>query len=351
MTRYPTSAPQSDDDVAAVAALVRSAEEAVGQALVTDHHTHAEATGAAPQHVVGLAAWDHGHTRPLAYAQAARGARRWELELAYDHTPEVADEALEAAAAALGATLARWRAPAAARSTCGSPRRSPPTTASPARSGSTPGRDLWQVRRPLPVEEAWSLPTRPFVVGQDEAAWLAVNNRAFDWHPEQGGWTLDDLRGREAEPWFDPDGFLVHTDDGEMTGFCWTKVHADHDPPLGEIYVIAVDPGPPQAGPGPGAGAGRARPPGPGGPDGRDAVRRRRQRARHPAVRQPRLPPPPRRPGLHRRHPARLTSGPGAPSCSGDRTCDTQRCSREQNCRKNGGATPCRHRARSRWRT
>ena len=242
MTRYPTSAPQSDDDVAAVAALVRSAEEVVGQELVTDHHTHAEAPGAARQPVVGLAAWDHGHTRPLAYAQAARGARRWDLELAYDHRPEVAGEALEAAAAAVGATLD------AVAEAGGGPVTLWITQAQPAHDrlagavGLTPARDLWQVRRPLPVDEAWSLPTRPFVVGQDEAAWLAVNNRAFDWHPEQGGWTLDDLRAREAEPWFDPDGFLVHTDEGEMTGFCWTKVHADHDPPLGEIYVIAVDP-------------------------------------------------------------------------------------------------------------
>jgi len=113
-------------------------------------------------------------------------------------------------------------------------------------AGFHPGRQLLQLRCALPIEAHTTIVTRPFRPGSpDEVAWLAVNNRAFHWHPEQSGWTLEQLHDHMREPWFDPDGFFLHEADGKIVGFCWTKVHVptDHEPqPVGEIFVIGVDP-------------------------------------------------------------------------------------------------------------
>jgi mycothiol synthase len=173
--------------------------------------------------------------RPTGRAHLERVPSGWSVEL--DRLEDVADatDVLDAAIDAVrddgGGLLRHW-----ARA------EDPVAIAASDALGLALERELLQLRRPLPADEPWDLAVRPFVIGQDEAAWLEVNNRAFEWHPEQGGWTLGDLQARFTEPWFDPAGFLLHEADGQLAGFCWTKEHRDVTPNLGEIYVIAVDP-------------------------------------------------------------------------------------------------------------
>jgi len=74
--------------------------------------------------------------------------------------------------------------------------------------------------------------------------WLALNNLIFTKHPDQGNWAMADLENRMAEPWFDPNGFFLAIEDRKIVGFCWTKIHNDfvNQDPIGELYVIGVDP-------------------------------------------------------------------------------------------------------------
>jgi mycothiol synthase len=125
------------------------------------------------------------------------------------------------------------------------------------KSGFTRTRSVIQMRRSLndPIPE---IPTeisiRNFLPGIDNDEWIALNNKTFAHHPEQGNWTSRDLSVRTKEDWFDPQGFLIAEEHGQMTGFCWTKIHGghthrhshheaehDHDP-IGEIYIMGVDP-------------------------------------------------------------------------------------------------------------
>ena len=230
-------------EVAAVRGLLDAASAADAHAAL-DEHAWLDLVQGGREGFAGLVAWEDGHDHPVGYAQVSRGGGSWALEFVVDPHHRVPGNtigldlvraAAEVIAAEGGGHVHMW---------VNQPR--PDHDQIAGAIGLSPGRVLYQMRRPLPVEDALrtaDIETRPFRVGVDEDAWLEVNNRAFHWHPEQGGWDRSTLEQREAEPWFDPSGFLLHDDaDGHLDGFCWTKIHKDVDPALGEIYVIAVDP-------------------------------------------------------------------------------------------------------------
>lgn len=128
---------------------------------------------------------------------------------------------------------------------------SPASRAIVRRFGLVAVRTLLQMRRRLdrpPLSEA-RLPdgaeVRVYRGPQDDEQLLRVNNAAFDWHPEQGGWSLAKLRERLAQPWVDPAGIFFAVGPGDrLLGFHWTKVHPEtaSEGRIGEVYVLGVDP-------------------------------------------------------------------------------------------------------------
>lgn len=110
-------------------------------------------------------------------------------------------------------------------------------------------RELLQMRlslrgRRIRPEIPAGVSIRTYAGTSDDAELLRVNNAAFSWHPEQGGWTVADLAQRRAEAWFDPAGLFLAFDETVLLGFHWTKIHRGKPGAgaVGEVYVVGVDP-------------------------------------------------------------------------------------------------------------
>ncbi len=239
----------------AVATLAGHVAAGLGHAPLSEHQQMALARTAwhpidatDGRRVAGITAREAGTRMLRGYAQVTRErvGGEYAVELLVDPRTgprsAVADALLGAVVTQVagwgGGTVRLWV-----------PKASAAADALAAGHGFAPERDLIQMRCPLPLPASVPgsgvespLPTRAFRPGADDDAWLQVNNRAFASHPEQGGWDRATLHERESEPWFDSRGFLVLEAEGRMAGFCWTKIHATTDPPMGEIYVIGVDP-------------------------------------------------------------------------------------------------------------
>lgn len=224
------------DDRAAARALVEAVTAATGERPLSD------------QSWLDLTTGDEGPAAALhrdrdgvvvALAQLAPGHGTWSVELVADErSDDEARVALVDAGYGLVDQIDAGHGPTFwwARDA------TPHDEALAARLDLDVGRRLLQMTRRLPTGLPVEVETRDFVPGVDEQAWVETNNRAFAGHPEQGGWTVAKLGDRTAEAWFDPAGFRLHERDGRLAAFCWTKLHPDHEPVLGEIYVIGVDP-------------------------------------------------------------------------------------------------------------
>ena len=229
-----------DPSVAAdIAAFVRGSTLGVGHTPIGDEAWLQRATASAGRFAAAWATDDSGAV--TAYAQALRsvGDPVWAAEVlvADNERKTLADlgapllrRVLDGVAGQGGGHVHYWAAGAGAAE-----------AELALRCGLVAHRRLVQMERPLPLELTSDLTVRAFT-SADVANVLEVNRRAFAGHPDQGRMSESMLRERMAEPWFDPQGFLLTEIDGQLAGFCWTKLFVKLVPVLGEIHVICVDP-------------------------------------------------------------------------------------------------------------
>lgn len=227
-----------------VSALIEDARRADGTRPLNDH-LWLDLRDGGRAGFAGIIAREEGRSHIVGYCQVSRGNESWAIDLIvhphyrYDSleiAPEMMTTALDIVATEGGGQVHWW---------VFEPSRAHKQIAEAV--GLQPGRRLLQMRRPLPLEpsvvaEISDFHTDSFQPGRDEQQWLDLNNAAFARHPEQGGWTMETLRSRMQQEWFDASSFRVHRRNGLMASFCWTKMHHDNSTTMGEIYVIAVQP-------------------------------------------------------------------------------------------------------------
>jgi mycothiol synthase len=227
------------ESMVGIDALLEAVERADGQRPLSDHMWLDLRQGGRPG-FAGLIGWQEDHDHLVAYCQVSRGNDSWSLDLVvHPHHryemmtigPDMLRAATEIIKAEGGGHVHWWVFEP-----------TPTYTTLASDIGLSPGRTMLQLRVPLPLEHTTTVETCAFRIGHDEQDWIEVNNRAFADHPEQGDWSLQTLASRFATDWFSAEGLLLHHENEQLAGFCWTKLHTDTNPHLGEIYVVAVDP-------------------------------------------------------------------------------------------------------------
>ncbi len=192
----------SPDDVTAVLGLVETVTDADGMSPLSEHVTLHLRYGGDPdaRHLLARRAKEGGTTTLVGYAHiditdAVDGSA---AELAV--LPEARGQGV---ASAMVERLLRETPDGRLRLWAHG--QHPAAAALARRLGFRRERVLWQMRRslfaPLPAPVLpEGITVRPFVPGQDERAWTEVNNRAFADHPDQGRWSIEEVRTREREP-------------------------------------------------------------------------------------------------------------------------------------------------------
>jgi len=226
---------RTPDDLAALEALFAACTLADGHRPIGEHkYLSLISDEVGPEH--SFVGESNGAVVSYLHLSENRLSNGWTFESAVhpsyrteEHLVELAKTAIEEATARGGASLRTWVFNATWPSSL-------------AVLGFEPERELRQLRTRLPRDSPSyppGLTLTDFREGQDEAAWLDVNNQAFHGHPENGSWDHEILRDRMAQPWWDPASVVMAWQQETLAGFCWTKDHGDG---IGEIYIIAVHP-------------------------------------------------------------------------------------------------------------